>query len=221
MVCVATVSPAAGSRWLILCRKRGGKKSLEIVFEMFEQRHMTEEKKTKSLKVRVTESLLGALQKEAEFAKMSVNSYINLTLNASSKTSDILFDEKIGCYEKKEIESRVYFTLGEADVLRAYAILNGWSLSKEIRYRTVSSFAKKPKLNGEELKAIYAVRSSINVLGANLNRLVRDQVSLSNDNIGLCQDLALLMKELRDKINYLEKCSTSRFKLKDGGTDGR
>ena len=182
---------------------------------------MTEEKKTKAIKVRVTESLLGALQKEAEFAKMSVNNYINLTLNASSKNPDILFEEKAGVYEKKEIESRVYFTLGEADVLRAYASLNGWSLSKEIRYRTVSSFAKKPKLSGEELKAIYTLRSSINVLGANLNRLVRDQASLSDDNIGLCQDLSLLMKELRDKISYLEKCNTSRFKLKDGDPNGR
>ena len=125
-----------------------------------------------------------------------------------------MFDEKAGVYEKKEIESRVYFTLGEADVLRAYASLNGWSLSKEIRYRTVSSFAKKPKLSGEELKSIYSVRSSINILGANFNRLVRDQASLSDDNIAVCQGLALLMKELRDKISYLEKCSTSRFKLK-------
>lgn len=197
------------------------KKSLEIVFEIFEQRQMTEEKKTKPLKVRVTESLLSALQKEARLAKMSVNSYINLTLTASSKNPDILFDEKIGCYEKKEIESRVYFTLSEADVLRAYAELNGWSLSKEIRYRAISSLAKKPKLSGEELKAIYTVRSSINVLGANLNRLVRNSESLSDENICLCKDLMELMKELKDKISYLEKCSSTQFKLKDGDPNGR
>ena len=177
---------------------------------------MTEEKKTKALKVRVTESLLSDLQKEASLAKMSVNSYINLTLIASYKNPEILFDEKAGHYEKKEIESRVYFTTSEAELLRAYAELNSWGLSKEIRYRTISSLSQKPKLSGEELKVIYAVRSSINVLGANFNRLVRNHASLSNDNISMCQDLGLLMKELKDKIGYLEKCSSTQFKLKEG-----
>ena len=118
---------------------------------------MTEEKKTKALKVRVTESLLSDLQKEASLAKMSVNSYINLTLIASYKNPEILFDEKAGHYEKKEIESRVYFTTSEAELLRAYAELNSWGLSKEIRYRRqYPVYRKKPKLSGEELKVIYA-----------------------------------------------------------------
>ena len=82
--------------------------------------------------------------------------------------------------------------------------------------------AQKPKLTQEELKAIHAVKSSINVLGTNINRLVREGQSLSDDNINICQELITLMAELKDKINYLEKCGSSSFKLKvKGRVDGR
>lgn len=179
---------------------------------------MIEEKEEKkALKVRVSKSLLKALQREARIEQMSVNSYINLMLITSCKDQEVLFEEKVGQYEKKEVESRVYFTLSEANLLKEYAQLNEWSVSKEIHYRVISSLAKKPKLNGEELKAIYGVRSSINVLGANINRFIRNHEMLSDNNAGVCQELTLLIKELQNKINYLEKCSYSRFKLKDAG----
>lgn len=185
---------------------------------------MTEEKikKMKSLMIRLTENLWTKLKAQAEKNRVSVNRLIHLILTTSLEEKDILFDEQIGKLEKKEIESRVHFTASEAEVLKRYALSNGWSLSQEIWYRVVSSFAKKPKLSGEELKAIYSVRSSINVLGANINRLIRNHEILSDDNIKVCCELTLLIKELQDKINYLEKCSYSRFKLKGvGGRDGR
>ena len=180
-----------------------------------------EKEEKKALKVRISESLLKDLQRRARIEQMSVNSCINLMLTTSCKDQEVSFEEKVGRYEKKEVESRVYFTISEADLLKEYARLNEWSLSQEIRYRVISSLATKPKLSGEELKAIYAVRSSINVLGANVNRLIRNHEILSDDNIEVCQELTLLIRELQGKINYLEKCSYSRFKLKDaGGRDG-
>jgi hypothetical protein len=173
-----------------------------------------EKEEKKALKVRVSESLLKALQRQARIEQMSVNSYINLMLTTSCKNQKVSFEEKVGQYEKKEVESRVYFTISEVNLLKEYALSNGWSLSKEIRYRVISSLAKKSKLSGEELKAIYSVRSSINVLGANLNRLIRNHEILSDNNIKVCQELTLLIKELQNRIHYLEKCSYSRFKLK-------
>ncbi len=182
---------------------------------------MKEEKKTKALKLRLTESLWHTLKAQAEGEQISINDAINLSLTASLKKQNVFFDEKVDKPEKKEIESRVYFTVSEADVLKSYAQSNNWSLSKEIRYRTVSSFSRKPKLNGEELKVIYTVRSSINVLGANLNRLVRNSELLSDSNIEICKELVFLMKDLKDKVSYLEKCSSTQFKLKGGDTNGR
>lgn len=179
------------------------------------------EKKTEAIKVRVTENLLRTLQKEAKVIGLSVNGYINFKLNSLLEKQGIAFNEKIGKREKKEVESRVYFTASEIGLLEKHAELNGWSVSKEIRYRIVSTLAKKPKLNKEELKAIYSVRSSINILGANINRLVRDDESLSDNNIEVCKGLIGLMKELKDKVNYLEKCSYSSFELEEkGGVDG-
>ena len=177
--------------------------------------------KLKEIRVRLTESVSGLLQAKAQEFRIPLSSYINFVLTSESQTEERSFQEAIGKLDKKEVESRVYFTLSEANLLKEYALSNGWSLSKEIRYRVISSLAKKPKPSGEELKAIYRVRSSINVLGANLNRLLRNREMLSEDNALVCRELTLLIKELQDKINYLERCSCSRFKLKSiGGRDG-
>lgn len=178
--------------------------------------------KLKEIRVRLTESLFSILQAKVQESGLSLNGYINFVLTSESLTEERSFQEVIGKPDKKEVESRVYFTISEADMLKEYAISNGWSLSKEISYRVISSLTKKPKLSGEELKAIYSVRSSINVLGANINRLIRNHEILSDDNVKMCCELTLLIKELQGKINYLEKCNYSRFKLKGvGGRDGR
>ena len=168
----------------------------------------------KALTLRFTENLWSMLKEYSQKNCVSINRVIHLTLTTSLGKKDISFDERINTPEKKEIESRVFFTPSETELLREYASLNGWSLTKEIRYRVISSLSRRPKLNQEDLKAIYAVRSSINVLGANVNRLVRDREPLSDSNIHVCQDLVTLLQELKEKIKYLEKCSSSTFKLK-------
>lgn len=172
------------------------------------------EKKNKIVKIRMTENLSNIVQQKAQFASMSLSGYVNFLLSTLFKKDKVLFSETTNKSEKKDIESRIFFTINEADILKVYAASNGWSLTKEIRYRVISSLSKKPKLNEQELKAIYAVRSSINILGANVNRLVREHESLSDHNIQVCQELVTLIKELKDKISYLEKCSSSNFKLK-------
>lgn len=178
------------------------------------------EKKDRAIKIRITESLLSWLQEKAKELGMSVNCYVNFLINMLGKKEEKSYEEKINKYEKREIKSRVPFTVSEATLLREYALSNGWSLSKEIRYRVISSLSRKPKLNKEELETIRAVRASINVLGANINRLVRNSECISNENIEICKNLIELLKELKDKIGYLEKCSYSSFKLKEGKGGG-
>ena len=174
---------------------------------------MTE--KVKRTRIRIEESLVSQLKKEAKEHKTSLNSYVNFLLNTIVKKEEPLFEETINKPEKKEVESRVYFTESEAEILKKYAELNQWSVSREVRYRTISTLAKKPKLNTEELKAIYGVRSSINILGANLNRLIRNNQVISDHNIIFCKELSGLITELQSKINWLMKCGNTNFKLKD------
>jgi hypothetical protein len=172
------------------------------------------EKKTKAVIFRAKEDLFNLLQEEAKTRQISLNSFIKYILNSYLQKENILFDETLTRPEKREVESRVFFTQGEVEILRKYAESNEWGISREVRYRTISTLAKKPKLNQEELRAVYSVRSSINILGANLNRLIRNDQLLSDDNIEVCMELVKLIKELRIKINYLEKCSYSNLKLK-------
>jgi hypothetical protein len=171
--------------------------------------------KTKRTQITIKESLVNRLTEKSKEHKMSLNSYVNFLLNSSIKKEEPLFEETINKPEKKEIASRAYFTQSEIELLRRYAKLNEWSIVKEIRYRTISSLAKKPKLSKEEFKAIYSVRTSINVLGANINRLIRNDQILMDYDIEVCKELIGLIKELKGKISYLEKCSNTHFKLKD------
>jgi hypothetical protein len=170
--------------------------------------------KVKRTRIRIEENLVNRLNEKSKEHKMSLNGYANFVLNSSIKKGEPLFEETINKPEKREIASRSYFTQSEMELLKKYAELNEWSVSREVRYRTISTLAKKPKLNKEELRAVYSVRSSINILGANLNRLIRNDQLLSDENIEVCTELAKLIKELRIKINYLEKCSYTHFKLK-------
>jgi hypothetical protein len=59
------------------------------------------------------------------------------------------------------------------------------------------------------------------VLGANINRLIRDNKPLTADNNGIWQNLIELINELKNKINYLEKCNYSSFKLKEGKEEAK
>jgi len=117
--------------------------------------------KLKQIRIRVEEDLVSQFKKEAKIHRMPLSSYMNYVLNSFLKKEEILFDEIINKPEKKEVESRVFFTKSEVEILKKYADLNEWSVAKEIRYRTVSTLAKKPRLNAEELKAIYLVQTLI------------------------------------------------------------
>lgn len=175
----------------------------------------TKIKRLKQIRVRIEESLISQLKREAKEHKVSLSSYTNFLLNSLVRKEEVLFEERIDKHEKKEVESRVRFTRSEVELLRRYAEINEWSVAKEIRYRTISSLALTPKLNKEELKAIYSVRASINVLGANINRVIRNNQVISDHNIALCTELSNLIIELQSKINWLMKCGNTNFKLKD------
>ena len=63
------------------------------------------------IRVRIEKGIGSRLKNEAKAHKMSLSSYINFLLNSWSSKEEISYEEKISnSDEKKEIESRVYFT---------------------------------------------------------------------------------------------------------------
>ena len=190
-----------------------------IISEKKEEKERSEEKKednvVKTIILRSKKDLIDHLKAKSEKHKMSLNAYVNFILNSAAEKTEPIYKEVINKPEKKEIASRSYFTQSEMEVLKEHAKMNEWSISKEVRYRTIASIALTPKLNKEELRTMYSIRSSINVLGANINLLVRNSVSITDDNIKICQDLIELISELKNKISYLEKCNHSSFKVKE------
>lgn len=173
-----------------------------------------DKKLAKQIRIRVEPHLLETLKTKAQGCGMSLSSYTNVVLNSLLKDQVVSFEEKINKYEKKEVKSRPYFTKSEIELLRQYAELNDWSLAKEIRYRIVSTLAKKPKLSKEELRAVYSVRSSVGMLGANINSLIRNNLIIPDSGAdSMCKELLELIAEIISKIDYLEKCSHTHFKL--------
>lgn len=112
------------------------------------------------------------------------------------------------------MESRVRFTESEAEILKAYAKNNGWSLTQEIRYRVVGSISKIGEISGEEMKLIREIKCCINVLGANINRIIREGRIVDIEGKDTCEKLITEMKKLKEQIERIEDSSKTRFIVK-------
>lgn len=180
---------------------------------------MEDKRRLQQVRIRIETSLLNLLKMEAREHKMSLGSYVNFVLNSYLRKQVITFKEKVNKYEKKEAKSYTYFTRSEMTLLKQYASLNDWSVTKEIRYRIISTLAQKPKLSKEELRVIYSLRSEVSILGASINGLIRSNDKASSVSLdSTCRELLRLIKEIVDKIDYLEKCSHTHFKLQGNGS---
>lgn len=167
----------------------------------------------KKIQIRLDEELIEELKNKAECQQISFNSYISNVLNSLRKKEEVVYTTSVK-KEKKEIEIRVYFTQNEAEIFKEYAKVNSWSLTKEIRHRVIGTIVKNAHLNGNELENMCSIKSSINVLGANINRIIREGRTVDMEGKNICEKLMEEIKNLKSQIERIEASSSTRFVLK-------
>lgn len=170
--------------------------------------------KLQTIIIRINETQKEVLKSDAKRANLSVNQYINFLLSKQYANNNILYDERNEVDRRKEIRTRVSLEYGEAEILKKSAQENNWSLPKEVRYRVISTISKVGKISGEEMQFIRKIQGNINVLGANINRIIREGRVVDLEGKDLCEKLIMAMKELREQINKIEDSSKTRFTMK-------
>lgn len=164
--------------------------------------------------IRINKTQKEVLKSDAKRANLSVNQYINFLLSKQCTNNNIAYDERQGVDQRKEIRTRVSLEHGEAEILKRYAQENNWSLPKEVRYRVISTISKLGKISGEEMQLIRKIQGSINVLGSNINRMIRDDRVVDLEGKDICKKLVTEISNLKDQIKKIEDSSQTRFVMK-------
>lgn len=171
--------------------------------------------KKKEIKLRVSEDLYNSLKATMSNCGVSVNRRIvELLKQQINITDQPLLTEKQNKTIQKITEKRIRLTEDEVQILQQYAQENGWKLTQEIRYRVIGSISKKSKISGEELREIRENRNAINVLGRNINRIIREGRIVDQEGKNVCKDLLGHILKLNKQIEKIIQESEGRFLVK-------
>ncbi len=159
------------------------------------------------------------IRSTAQRGNKSVNRYIiDLVVEKLSTKLDEKYEIKEENYnqikETKIIEHRIRFTESEADRLKQYAQENSWSVSKEIRYRVMGTMEDTGKISPKELELLRGIRVSINAVGNNINRIIRENRVMDQTGIEACRILSINIDKVRNVIMQIYEKSKVRFSLK-------
>lgn len=169
--------------------------------------------KKKTVLLRMSDELYKQVKENVKNKKVSVNSLIIDLIKDNVREKDVEYKEII-CKKEKEIKcirSTIRFTKSEAEILSKYAQKNGWKITQEIRYRVIGGISKKGKVSGEEMELIKEIRQSINALGRNVNRIIREDRIVDQEGKDVCKKLVQKIIEVNEKIIQIEENSKTRF----------
>ncbi|GFV90239.1 uncharacterized protein TNCV_4379541 [Trichonephila clavipes] len=81
--------------------------------------------------------------------------------------------------------------------LQGEAIKNGWSLSKESRFRLASSLSSDPALYPDEVAELRRARNAVDVVGRNLHYIISKKQMLTSMMMVFLKTCSGLMKTLK------------------------
>lgn len=116
--------------------------------------------------------------------------------------------------EERQIEYRIRLSESEVKVLKKNAQENSWSIPKEIQYRVTGTLFDDEKISPKELEAIRGIKVSINALGNNINRIIRENRIMDKTGVEACILLSNNIDEVRNLIMKIYEQSRERFSLK-------
>lgn len=176
-------------------------KEKNVCFRMDETVHNRADLKAKELGVTVS-----------SLAKKFVYSIANNDLESNETTSD-------------EKTDRLFFSLtsDEKETMKQYASKNGWSLSKEARFRVVSSMSATSKVLPDELKKIRGLRTAIDAVGRNIRHMMFQSKKIEINDPEFLKEIQTLnsyMEMAIKKIDELQDSTVDRWSFNRKGMRG-
>lgn len=181
---------------------------------------MTERRrKRQRIEMQVNSEIYELVRSASKQCNKSVNRYIiDLVTDTLSiklqKKQEIEEENYTQEQEKKVAEYRIRFTESEAERLTKYAQANSWSVPKEIRHRVIGTMEDTGKISPEELALLKSIRISINAVGNNINRIIRDDRIMDEEGAKACTILSNNINKARGLIMQIYEKSKARFSLK-------
>lgn len=173
----------------------------KVCFRVDEEVHHRAVLKAKELGVTVS-----------SLAKKFVYSIANNDLESNETISD-------------EKTSRLYFSLSldEKETINQHALAHGWSLSKEARFRIISSMSATSKVLPDELKKIRGLRTAIDAVGRNIRHMMFQSKKIEINDPDFLKEIQTLnsyMEMAVKKIDALQDASVDRWSFNRKGMRG-
>lgn len=175
------------------------------------------ETKIKHLGIRLNEDEFNKLTEKAELLNIKPASFLKrlvLSIIHGKKTTSTISPVYSTNYDKPTTVNLNEELIKE---LKSHADSNGWSLSKEIRFRLSASLAEVPAFYPDEVKELRLARNAVDVVGRNLHHIiVRKQLLMINDE-GFHEDVIRLTKNieaLQNQVTELTRLSVNRRNLR-------
>lgn len=178
---------------------------------------MIEEKvKKQQLALRIDQSIYKVLKDISIKSRKSLNRLIIESIKNYLMVShqDNKQNPAVKKVEEKQIEYRVRLSESEVKVLQKYAQENSWSIPKEIQYRVIGTLFDDEKISPKELEEIRGIKVSINALGNNINRIIREDRVMDQEGMKACTILSNNIDTVRGLIMQIYEQSKERFALK-------
>lgn len=155
------------------------------------------------LTIRLSEDNHKILSNLKEETGLSINKIVNLLIAKQEETSYIndLREYKLGENEKKEV--RLKITEKEYDFLKNEAQKDGINhVNNEIKYRLLNTIYRNKYFTNIELSNFINTRTEVNIVGRNLNQLLKLLHTKSNLNVNE-ETFKNMIKDLDNKIKNI------------------
>ncbi|RMR11221.1 hypothetical protein ALP90_200239 [Pseudomonas amygdali pv. ulmi] len=120
---------------------------------------------------------------------------------------------------------RLRFSLSteEKEAIAQQAQLNDWSMSRECRFRIISSLSASSKLLPDEIKKIRGLRAAIDMVGRNIRHMMFQSKKLEVNDAGFLKEIETLnsyMAMAIKKIDDLQEVTVDRWGFNRKGMKG-
>ena len=180
----------------------------------------------KHVQLRLDVDAYDILKSEATIAGLTPASLLKkiaLAITATKSTANYEISDFNFQDNSEKLNVKVSLELKEK--LQREAARNGWSLSKESRFRLASSLTNAPAFYPDEVAELRRARNAVDVVGRNLHYIISKKQMLTINDDEFLQDVHRLnenIEALKKQVDTLTTAGINRSNFrKRGGRDGR
>lgn len=156
---------------------------------------------SKKVQIRLDQEADAILKSEAAKSGLTPASLLKkIAMTIITNNESYRYDTKDFDFIDNSEKLNIKVSMELKEKLKKEAAKNGWSLSKESRFRLASSLSSEPALYPDEVSELRRARNAVDVVGRNLHYIISKKQILTINDEGFLEDV----KRLNDNIDALK-----------------